>query len=85
VAECVAYLDRVAGKGAWVFAAPSPDSAAVPGMFSLICPEAAVLRLKWADIIDGVARIVAETRLEDRDARVWRQLNGQDFPWEGVV
>jgi hypothetical protein len=78
--QYAAYLDRIAGKGMWGFCDAAPNPEAFDHV--ILGPEMTLMKLKWADIGDGIRRVTKEKALESAELAHYRQLCGGAFPWE---
>ena len=75
-----AYLNGVIGEDMWI--ALDSGGVGTADALRILCPAAAVTRLKWYDIVDGHTRVVAETRLPSEELALRRAQYGGRFPWE---
>ncbi|MDI7775692.1 hypothetical protein [Asticcacaulis sp. EMRT-3] len=81
--EFKAFLDNVAGRGDWLIL-EGPKAADGQGdiRLRLLCPQAALMRLQWADITEGKKRVVSDRPLSDDEIARHRQSFNGRFPWE---
>ena len=80
------YLDATAGKDMWVFSRSLPEEGVDktgPKARLIICPDVALTRLKWADINEGVRRVLSDRVLTDEELNWHRSSYPAGLPWEG--